>query len=233
MADQRTPDFVQTLQQLLWDWLGRVNTHLPGVVQSYDATTRTATVQIATKRKLLNAALEVIPPIQNVRVAFTESGDWEILHDLAQGDEGQLHFAGRSLEKWRVNGGTVDPGDPRRHDLQDCWFVPGGQSKPRTSAGVSGKLVIRRTDGSAAIELDKATSAVILTGVSIKAGSSAASSKAATAPLVDAQLAALEAVFTAWVPAPGDGGAVLKTALTTLISGGWPASTACTKVDVE
>lgn len=56
----------------------------------------------------------------------------------------------------------------------------------------------------------------------------AASDLVALAGLVDAQLAALASAFDAWVPAPPDGGAALKTQLTTLRVGPpvWPASVA-------
>lgn len=44
----------------------------------------------------------------------------------------------------------------------------------------------------------------------------------ALANSVNTELNALKSVFSAWVPVPGDGGAVLKTALSGLISSGWP-----------
>lgn len=48
--------------------------------------------------------------------------------------------------------------------------------------------------------------------------------------LVNAQFTALRNAFNAWTPVANDGGAALKTQLTSLISGGWPASTAASKV---
>ncbi len=57
----------------------------------------------------------------------------------------------------------------------------------------------------------------------------------ALAAKVDAQLAALDAVFSAWTPVAFDGGLALKTLLTALQIGPptWPASVAATKAKAE
>lgn len=52
----------------------------------------------------------------------------------------------------------------------------------------------------------------------------------ALANLVNAQFAALADAFDGWTPVPNDGGAALKTQLTTLSGTGWPASVAAVKV---
>ncbi len=51
----------------------------------------------------------------------------------------------------------------------------------------------------------------------------------ALANLVDGQLGALKSAIQGWIPSAGDGGAGLKTELTTLFAT-WPASVAATKV---
>lgn len=225
MADQRLPTLEQTLGALLESWQGRVYTTLPGVVESYSAATRTATVSVGVKRKLLDGSLETIPPIQNVRVVLPECGTWEIDFDLTAGDEGLLHFSARSLEVWRQNGGIVDPRDTRKHDLSDAWFVPGGQSKPRTTAGVSQKMVLRAKDGSVAIELDNATNMV-------KVGDQTATDFGALASLVATQLTTLKTAISAAPVVAGDGGASFKAVLLAALSS-WPGSVAATKVKLK
>lgn len=73
-------------------------------------------------------------------------------------------------------------------------------------------------------------SRVLVEGPQIHLGASA-SYAAARADKVEAELDALKQVFTAWVPAPTDGGALLKTALMVLMPA-WalPNSTASDKV---
>ena len=120
MLDERQPSFGQVLAETFRTNQARIYTTLPGVVKSYDADTRTAEVRIGTKAKGADGTVRERPTLQNVRVAFYESGPWEILSDVEAGTEGRLHFSCRSLNVWRQNGG-VD----RFGIVFGKWVLPG------------------------------------------------------------------------------------------------------------
>lgn len=229
MAEQRLPTLTQLLGALMEDWQGRIHTIYPGQVTAYDAATRTASVQLTLRRKLIDGTLETIPPIPRVRVVLPELGGvWELDAPLAVGAEGLLLIAARSLEVWRENGGIVDPRDRRRHDLSDAWFIPGGLPYPTTAAGQSTDLVLRKKDGTVEIRLAPGGT-VTVTGTSVKLGDSAASQAVALAPLVEANFTTIKNAISAAPVVPGDGGASFKASLIAALAA-VPVATGATKV---
>jgi hypothetical protein len=66
-----------------------------------------------------------VPIIQSVPVHFPGGGKFRITFPIAVGDEVLLIFSERSIDKWAVLGGEVDPKDPRRHALSDAIAIPG------------------------------------------------------------------------------------------------------------
>lgn len=219
LPDQPTP--VSTLTEAARAATALINVALPAKVISYDATKQTVTVRLAPKRARRKNKTELErynqPDIANVPVAFPGTGAWSITWPIAAGDYGVVVVCDRSIDEWKSTGADrTDPQDPRRFDLTDCVFVPGG--RPFTAvvapAGVD-------------------ASALVIAGALIKLGSSAASDAVALSTLVIAQLNALKTAITNWVPVPNDGGAALKTALTAGLFPSWPASVGATKVRAE
>jgi len=87
------------------------------------------------------------------------------------------------------------------------------------------KLTIKNAAGDTWMSLDSAGGA--FAGNWKFAGAldiGATSFPVALAPLVTACLQVLASVFSSWTPVPNDGGAALKTLLTTMLGTGWPAS---------
>jgi len=203
---------------------GCIRTALPAIVVSYDQTKQTAEVQVLIESSHLddggNRVFELPEPISNCPVVWPSSeAGFSFTFPLAPGDPCMLMVSDRSTDEWRLSESvdqTHQPTDIRRFNLGDAWVIPGGRppSLPLPAAAVD-------------------SSAMVLRAPAIKLGSAAAASKVSLAPLIDGQLSALESVFTAWVPVPTDGGLALKTLLTTLISGGWPSSSASSKVEAE
>lgn len=220
-APQTAKTPIDNLREASRAAVARVNVALPVSVLSYDSTTQKVTVRIAQSfyRKNADGDVEAYrpPDIPGVPVAFPGAGDFSITWPLAAGDTGIIVVADRSMDEWKVNGRTtVEQQDKRRHNLLDAVFIPGLRSYADAvpAAGVDG-------------------SAMVIRGAEIKLGSSAATSFVALATLVDAQFSALSSALSSWTPVPTDGGAALKTILTALIGGGWPASTAASKVKAE
>lgn len=183
MAEPRDPSLTQTLQGVLEAFQGSLWTVLPGVARQYSAASRTCTVDIGVKARLLDGTVVARPPIPNCRIVYPELGVWELTAPLADGTEGLILVSARSLETWRINGGIVDPNDRRMHDLSDAWFLPGGSSKPQTSAGQSADLVLRHASGDTEIRLSTTGDKVTVTGATVVVDASAVKLGGAAASL--------------------------------------------------
>lgn len=111
-------------------------------------------IQLMLKRKYTNGQLVTLPPIQNVMVGMPMGQNYSIKLPIDVGDTGMALFCDRSLDVWSVQGGVVDPGDIRQHDLSDPVFIPGlvpfsGQTQDSTT-----DMVLK--NGSAELHLQRA-----------------------------------------------------------------------------
>lgn len=102
---------------------------LPGRVTAYDAATQRASVQPLIKHANLDETeqrvAKLLPEVHSVPVQFPGGGGMRITWPLAKGDTVLLVFASSSIARWKRTGGEVDPGDDRRHDLNDAIAIPG------------------------------------------------------------------------------------------------------------
>lgn len=181
----------------------------PGAVVSYDAAQETATIQPMTNdvRFDIDTGARISEPwqeMQGVPVAWPRFGGFVIKGSLAQFDPVILMAFDLDPSPWRAAGRTlkpVDPGDTRRHG-GGYWFAfptnlllghPGASS-------TTGKLTIGDEAGQPLITID---------GSHIQLGATGGDFLA-LASVVDKFIQTV----MAWVPAPNDGGAALKMALT-------------------
>jgi hypothetical protein len=65
------------------------------------------------------------PKIVSVPVVFPRSRYFSLTYPIEKDDTVLLVFTERSMDRWLRSGGTVDPRDPRRHDLTDAVAIPG------------------------------------------------------------------------------------------------------------
>ena len=110
-----------------------INTELrvaaPATITKYDKDTRIAEVQPLIMRKAFDAPFPVpLPIIPNVPVVHPQTAKGGIILPVAPGDPVTLLFADRSLDDWKASTGLlpVFAQDKRKHDLSDCWAIPGG-----------------------------------------------------------------------------------------------------------
>lgn len=138
-----TPTFAKVLQQAIETRVCEIHTAMPGRIVSYDSSKQTATVQPEFKRKFINGELVDIPPITGVPVVMPRAGKSFISLPLNAGDSVLIVFSERSLEKWKKNGGTVDPsGENRKHDYSDAYAIPGGYPTSKAAKMDSKNLLI-------------------------------------------------------------------------------------------
>lgn len=108
---------------------------LPASVVSYDPATQRAEVKPQLKFTLRDEfagkeAIEDLPIICDVPIMFPRFGDFAMTMPVTAGDTVLLVFCDRSIDKWKTNGGNVDPIDLRAHDISDAVAIPGLYPKP-------------------------------------------------------------------------------------------------------
>lgn len=107
-----------------------VHTAIPARVEAYDPATQKVDAKPLVQRRVLGAngaeAVEPIPIVASVPVAFPRGGGFFLSFPLQVGDLVLLVFTERSLDKWLDGRGEeVDPVDLRTHDLSDAVAIPG------------------------------------------------------------------------------------------------------------
>lgn len=120
-----TPTQEQVIKEAIKAALCDLHTAMPGIVVSYDSSTQKAQIQPALKRKFKNGDVVDLPIITNCPVAFPRANNAFISLPVKAGDSGLLIFSERSIDKWLVSGGRVNPNDPRKFELSDGIFYPG------------------------------------------------------------------------------------------------------------
>lgn len=123
---------------------GKIRCALPGIIQSFDAATQTATVQPAIKMKVnLGDGVKQLdlPVIFNVPVVipYAQTAGLLLTLPIKPGDECLLIFADRSIDNFTQAGGmqptvstaSEDTTTPRSHSLADAICIPGIISNPQ------------------------------------------------------------------------------------------------------
>ncbi len=138
--------------------LASVWTSLPGIIQAYDATTQTATVQPAVQGVVTapdgSTSLVSLPVVTDVPVQFPSGGGFALTFPVAAGDECLLIFASRGIDAWHALGGVQQPTGSRKHALSDAFAMLGFRSLPRALGAVSTTAVqLRNAAGTALVEI--------------------------------------------------------------------------------
>jgi hypothetical protein len=218
-------------------YLRNVHTALPGRVESYDAETQRANVLPTVRHEVPqsdgSSVYEDLPVCPSVPVLFPRAGDWFLSFPVNPGDTGLLVFCEANPAYWETgDGAPAYPGDLARHALSFATFIPGysidsnrleRSSTNLPSGARSGLILGRDTDSGSRISIRPTGEVVIMQGSTVVfrvdptgtvhcAAETGADFVALAAP-VKTILDALKAIFTAWTPVPGDGGAALKAAL--------------------
>lgn len=136
----------------------QVWTALPGIVQSFDATKLTVTVQPAIQGRITDQAGATsnvnLPLLVDVPVVFPHAGGYSLTFPVAAGDECLVVFTSRCHDGWWQDGGVQPALDRRMHDLSDGMAILGPWSQRKKIANVStGAVQLRSDDGQTLIGL--------------------------------------------------------------------------------
>lgn len=119
------PTLYSLIQELKADIFKNLNAVKIGSIQSFDTTTRMATVQIAFKRILNNGDILSIPVLLDCPVFTLQGGGAAFQAPIEIGDECIVLFADANIDAWYANGGQSAPADGRQHDLSDGIVLVG------------------------------------------------------------------------------------------------------------
>ena len=107
-----------------------------GIIQSYDATKRTAQVQVSFRRLMWDDTITDYPVLFDCPVFTLQGGAMGTQFPIAAKDECLILFADSDIDLWYQNGGAQVPNSGRNHDVSDCICLVGLNSlaKPLTLA---------------------------------------------------------------------------------------------------
>ena len=129
--DLRTADQTTQLRELVDRALSRINTSIPGVVESFDGATQTATVLPAIRMKVqvdgVTSYLD-LPPIVNAPCIFpfASTAGFALTLPVRAGDPCIILFSQRAIDNWVQYGGVQNPEEGagiRHHDLTDALVI--------------------------------------------------------------------------------------------------------------
>lgn len=123
---------------------GQIRCAMPGIIQSFDPATQTATVQPALQMQVnLGDGVKHVdlPVITNVPVVlpFAQAAGLLLTLPIRPGDECLLVFSDRAIDSFVQGGGiqptassnSADTATPRSHSLSDAICIPGIVSNPQ------------------------------------------------------------------------------------------------------
>ncbi len=131
--------------------MNETHTCAPGIIESFDASTQTAKVNLSIRRVSADrstgaATYSQIPPVINVPVVFPSAGGYSITFPVTSGDEVLVVFSERAIDTWLQSGGIQDPLDYRKHDYTDAIAIIGLHSNQKSISGYSTDALEMRTD---------------------------------------------------------------------------------------
>jgi hypothetical protein len=213
---------VDILDKWLYSRLSDVNTMVPGtIVQYYGHTERKAKVKPMIRKQTVNDYKIDLPLIDNVPVRFMGSSDVNMLFPLKKGDGVMLLFSQSPFGNWKNsdNRNQQDPGDNLRFQLSDCIAVPGLFPFKGVPAKPEKEDSLYVTYKGKGIEVESGGNVLVNGGT--KGGArkdDPTLSNSTTDSSYWPWLTGFVNVFLTWIPVPNDGGAALKTAMTSYIA---------------
>ena len=122
---QVTESFLQqALESFRQEIFSSLRVAMPGIIRSYDASSSTAEVQPALRRRTSSGALVTAPVLSGVPV-FLPATDFT----PSPGDHCLLIFCDFCIDGWFDTGQPVLPPSPRMHDLSDAFAIVGFRPK--------------------------------------------------------------------------------------------------------
>lgn len=145
-----------------------INCVLIGAIESFDASTNTASVTISAKREYMDGEVLDFPLLTDCPVFTPQGGGSWLSFPISSGDPCIVLFNDRDIDQWFLSGQAKVPGSTRAHSLSDGLVLVGIQ--PLTGAlsiddsqvelhGGTNKVKVSST-----VEVDVTAAKVVTTG---------------------------------------------------------------------
>lgn len=112
------PDLAQTLSDRDINIFDKLNCHLIGVIQAFDITRQTASIQIVYKKQL-TAGIVSYPLLIDCPVVILAGGTASLRMPISVGDTCLVFFSDKDIDNWFANGQISLPNSSRKHSLSD------------------------------------------------------------------------------------------------------------------
>lgn len=132
--DERLAESVDIIKASEANVKSSINCCLPGIVQTYDANTQTATVQAAIRKRVRTPKGVVnveLPLMTDVPVMMLGGGQHYMTFPVTKGDECLILFSDVCIDAWYQSGGIQNQPVARLHDLSDGFAIVGFRSAGR------------------------------------------------------------------------------------------------------
>lgn len=131
---------------------------IPGIIQSFDATTQTCTIQPCIRENVTNSDYSAtwtnLSLLLDVPIVIPRAGNFAITLPIKQGDECLVVFSDMCIDGWWSLGGIQNQLEKRRHDLSDAFAILGTYSQPNRITNYStDSAQLRNLNGTQCIEL--------------------------------------------------------------------------------
>lgn len=169
------PTLPSIIKQAIDNRLKDLHTSCPGIVESFDPVTQTASIQPAIKRIFVtdDGEKEILTPsplplLINVPIVFPRGGGFSLTFPVKKGDECHIQFCERSIDIWHEKGEVCNPGARRFHSLSDAVAYVGLSSIPNKIDNYDeNNTVLMKDDGTAYISLRSDSSLEIISNNSV------------------------------------------------------------------
>lgn len=139
------------------NWAANLRVAIPGIVQAFDPSTQTVTVQPAIRERVIqngNISQVDIPQLLDVPIVIPRAGGYALTLPVQTGDECLVVFSDLCIDAWWSNGGVQNQAEKRRHDLSDGFAILGTWSQPKRVNNYSTNSArLQNASGSAYVEL--------------------------------------------------------------------------------
>ena len=143
-----------------------VRVSMPARIVSFDAATKTASVEIGLKMVNADDTQSEYPPLVDCPCLFTRGGGFHLVHPYKAGDKGIVLFSDRCFDGWFQAGQVAPPMDFRVHSMSDAYFIGGADCLDDVSPIIGNAMFIGKDDNSAGVTI-KASGDIDLNGVNI------------------------------------------------------------------
>lgn len=215
-----TPDLAALFTMMLNGAAGKINSAMPGIIQTFNSDKQTVTIQVAISQRV-GSETQAYPVLVDCPLFILTGGPARITMPIAPGDPCLVLFCDRDIDNWFVGQDfTVPPQTDRIHDLSDGIALVGIRPTGKFLAGynptdaemsIGGSIVVARPD-SAELNFDTQKAIVDDDNARLEAGFALVKADKATGKVeisnaVTDLKTALDAICTAltsWVDTGGD-----------------------------